>query len=285
VLTSPGVARLTGHGVPPTGSRLQDELMRYGVLSDVHGNLHALETALEFLRLQAVDGYLCAGDLVGYGPYPTACVHRVLELADVCVAGNHDLIALGRLGDDRCIRLARESLRWTREALSDDARRRLAALPLEAETRAGVFVTHGTLGDPQHYVDDPAAAREALSRLEAAGVAARVMVVGHTHRPMAFAQHGGPLPVDATGTVALPSSGRVLLNPGAVGQSRDRLVCARIMVLDLDIGTATFHALRYDDRACRRALAERGLPPGSCHLVRPPWRTSMRQVKRLFARG
>lgn len=254
---------------------------RFGVLSDVHGNLHALETALEFLQSEAVDAYVCAGDLVGYGPYPTACVHRVLDAADVCVAGNHDLIALGRLEDGRCIRLARESLRWTRDALSDQARDRLAALPLQAEA-GGVLVTHGTLGDPQRYVNSTAAAREALDAAEAAGIAARVMIVGHTHRPMAFAHHGGPLHVDATGTVALPSEGRVLLNPGAVGQSRDRLVRARVMVLDLGAGTATFHALRYDDRACRRALAERGLPPGSCHLVRRPWRSGMRRLKRLL---
>jgi hypothetical protein len=74
--------------------------MRYGVLADVHANLHALEAALAFLATEEVDAYLCAGDLVGYGPQPNECVRRVLGLPATCVAGNHDLIALGELSDE-----------------------------------------------------------------------------------------------------------------------------------------------------------------------------------------
>ena len=107
-------------------------MTRLGVVSDIHANLHALDAALEFLATQELDGYLCAGDLVGYGPLPNECINRMLDLPVACVAGNHDLIALGRLGDDRCIPLARDSLRWTRSVLDDDARARLEALPLSA---------------------------------------------------------------------------------------------------------------------------------------------------------
>ena len=88
--------------------------MRYGVLADIHGNLHALRAALGALGREGVDRYLIAGDLVGYGPNPNECVELVAGLDAVCVAGNHDLIALDRLSDERCPELARQSLRWTR---------------------------------------------------------------------------------------------------------------------------------------------------------------------------
>src|SRR3954451_22574338 len=100
-----------GRRAPGTG------LMRFAVIADVHANRHALDAALAFLADQDVEVYLCAGDLVGYGPFPNECVRRVRDLPGVCVAGNHDLIALGRLSDERCVPLARASLRWTRAAL------------------------------------------------------------------------------------------------------------------------------------------------------------------------
>ena len=84
--------------------------MRYGVIADVHGNLPALEAVLDALQRIGVDAYACAGDLVGYGPEPNECVETVRKLGAATVAGNHDLIALGALSEDRCERLARESL-------------------------------------------------------------------------------------------------------------------------------------------------------------------------------
>jgi predicted phosphodiesterase len=252
--------------------------MRLGVISDVHANAHALDAALEFLAGHGVEGYLCAGDLVGYGPLPSECVRRVLALGGVCVAGNHDLIALGRLSDERCAPLARESLRWTREVLDDDARERLAALP-EAAIAGEVAIHHGTIGDPRVYVETEAAALQALRRLAGAAPAARVLILGHTHRPLAVSERRGSLPRGAGGVVSLPAGERVLLNPGAVGQSRGRSARAQVMVLDLAERTASFHALRYDVAGCRRALRDRGLPEGSYHLRPSALRGAARRAK------
>ena len=251
-------------------------MSRLGVVSDVHANLHALDAALSFLATQELDGYLCPGDLVGYGPFPNECVRRVLDLPVVCVAGNHDLIALGRLGDERCIPLARDSLRWTRSVLDDDVRERLAALPLEA-TAHGVAVHHGAPGDPQRYVVSD---EEAYAALDELGPAAQMLVIGHTHRPMAIGRRRGSLLRGGTGPVRLEPDEPVLLNPGAVGQSRSRDPRARVMVLDLGQRVATFHALDYDVEACRAALRERALPPDSCHVPRSRIRDVAGAVRR-----
>jgi predicted phosphodiesterase len=245
--------------------------MRYGVIADVHANLHALDATLGFLATEDVDEYLCAGDLVGYGPLPNESVRRVLDLGGPCVAGNHDLMALGRLSEERCIPLARESIRWTRGVLDEPVRALLARLPL-TERRDGLMLCHGWLDDPQQYV---VGAREAIARLRRSA-AGDIVIAGHTHRPTAVAARTGTLLASTTGMILLPPDEPIFLNPGAVGQSRSADPRARVMVLDTEARTAAFHAVPYDLEGCREALRERGLPPAACHL--PPSRMTRVQT-------
>lgn len=244
--------------------------MRLGVLADVHGNLPALEAVLE--AMDGVDGWLCAGDLVGYGPFPNECVERVAALGGACVAGNHDLIALGRLDDERCIAVAKETLRWTSEVLAGDARGFLEALPLVARPATGLAVAHGSPEDPEDYVRTAARAREVL--------VGGVLVLGHTHDPWAFgARAGSMLRGDETGTVAAGDGEAWLLNPGSVGQSRTRDPRARALILDLERREARFLAVEYDVEKTREALRSHGLPPDACHL--PPRSFARRVAARL----
>src|SRR5919202_4078432 len=124
--------------------------MRYGVLADVHGNAFALRTALDSLAAAGVDGWLCAGDIVGYGPQPNECVDLLVERDVRCVAGNHELLVLGELPLDRSGRLARETTPWTRSVLRDDCRAYLAALPTTLRV-PGMVMTHASLTDPERY--------------------------------------------------------------------------------------------------------------------------------------
>jgi putative phosphoesterase len=251
--------------------------MRYGVISDVHGNLHALHAVLDVLAREDVDAYLCLGDTVGYGPFPNECVAAVAELNAITVAGNHDRIALGLLSDRQCTPLARESLRWTRNVLVDETRRRLAALPIRAAA-PGVVLAHGSLDDPQEYVRSPGRANELLDRLPSGRTSPDVLLLGHTHEPWAYARQGGTLLRGAAATVVLRSGEAHLLNPGSVGQSRDQLARARFLVLDLDEQFAHFRAIRYDVAGCRAALRRAGLPDRSHHIRPPPWQRIRQQL-------
>jgi len=232
--------------------------MRIGIIADVHANLPALEAVLEALEAANVDTYLCAGDLVGYGPWPNECVERVAALPGLCVAGNHDLIATGRLGDGRCEPLARTTLAWTREHLGSDARAYLEALPLSARLD-DVLLAHGSPEDPERALT-AARAEEALESLDPD---VRVLVVGHTHRPL-----------------SVSAGSARLLNPGAVGQSRELRVRARALVLDRATGDARFLAVRYDTARVRRALAVAGLPRRAYHLPPSPARRLARRIGR-----
>jgi predicted phosphodiesterase len=254
--------------------------MRYAVLSDIHGNLHALERVLSAVPASAVDGYVVAGDLVGYGPHPNECVDLIRALDCVCVAGNHDLIAVGKLTDDRLNRLGRETLHWTRRVLREDVRRYLERLPQVAELTGGVVIAHGTLSDPTVYVRERRQAVGQLAELRDQRPNARALVLGHTHRPSAWTASGHRLAISRKPTPLPPEP--CLVNPGSVGQARALLPRAQFLLLDLERDEVTFKRVRYDVSACRQALTRAELPPDACHQ-RPAARRTFARARRWWS--
>lgn len=250
--------------------------MRYALISDVHANLPALEAALAALAGERVDGYLCAGDLVGYAPHPNECIALLRDIGAVSVAGNHDLMAVGRLPVDRADQLARTTLAWTRAQLDAHAREYLSQLP--TLVRVGeVAVAHGSLRDAQVYVVDPPAARGQLAELSRSQPDASLLVLGHTHRPAAYAERGGRLSPGRDGTLRAPAGERWLVNPGSVGQARERHPLVRFAVLDLERRQASFRAVGYDVERTRRDLIAAGLPVGAAHR-RPRLRATVKRA-------
>lgn len=241
--------------------------VRHLVLSDVHGNVHALRAVLDAVSGERIDRVLCLGDLVGYGPFPNECVAAVAGLDAITVAGNHDLIAIGELSDERCGPLARRTTAWTRAALDDGTRRYLAALPRTTRVD-GVLLAHGSIEDPQQYVRGVERATDELDRMERDEPGCLVLLLGHTHQPWAFGPVTGTLlrgPRSAG--VVLDAAQPHLVNPGSVGQSRDRTVAARFVVLDTDRRTAEFRSVPYDVQGHTDALRAAGLPAGSHRMV------------------
>jgi predicted phosphodiesterase len=244
--------------------------VRIGVIADVHANLPALTAVLDHLDRRGVDALLCAGDLVGYGPHPNECVELVAGRGIPCVAGNHDLMAIGRLDDRRCVPLGRRSQEWTRRELTAEARAYLAALPAR-RVIGDVVLAHGSLDSAEEYVSSDELAAGQLAQLARRHPDAIALVLGHTHRPRVHTARGR-LRRPGRRASPLPPGGPWLVNPGSVGQSRQWELRPRARCLVLDVGRSTveLHALGYDVGACRAALRESGLPPGSVHLR--PWR-------------
>lgn len=258
--------------------------MRYAVLADIHANLQALQATLARARQLGATEFLVAGDLVGYGPQPNECVEVLAGLSATSVAGNHDLIALGRLTDRHCVRLARESLKWTRDALSASTRHFLGSLPSTAEAPGGIVLAHGSLHDPEEYVLRTSQVAQQFAHLERDHHGAGFLVLGHTHLPAAWTWGETVRSAAPSGTLAL-SAAPWLLNPGAVGQSRERTAHARFLLLDVDQRLATFYTVGYDLDRCREELRRVGLPVHSYHLRprrRDPW---LRPVRRWAGRG
>jgi predicted phosphodiesterase len=237
--------------------------MRYGVISDVHGNLHALEAALDAVEAAGVDRLICPGDVVGYGPRPNECAARIASLGALAVAGNHDLMALGELPVEGLPRLQRDTIEWTRAVIDDSTRDYLARLPATVRTGEAVTIAHGSLDDPTEYVRDCTLGGVQLGRLVERDPDARGLLLGHTHHPLACAR----TPLRDYGDVVALTDEPWLLNAGAVGQSREPAPVARAGVIDLDRGEVRLLALEYDVAATRRELRDAGLPPHAVHLA------------------
>ena len=229
--------------------------MRVAVVSDIHGNLHALEAVLEAIDRDAPDELWCLGDLVGYGPRPNRCCALMAERADVCLIGNHDLAALGRLDLAIFSPDAALSAAWTAACLEPETRAFLE--PLEPRGRAR---RHRPL---PRKPPRPGLGVRPLARHRVRGPG-RDAARARARRPQ---PRRAPLPPrhdDAgdreAGTELELADDRWLLNPGSVGQPRDGDPRAAWLLLDLEAGKATFRRETYDVGATQAEIRERGLP-------------------------
>jgi diadenosine tetraphosphatase ApaH/serine/threonine PP2A family protein phosphatase len=229
--------------------------VRVAVVSDIHGNLQALEAVLGSIDQDAPDELWCLGDLVGYGPRPNRCCAVVAERADVCLIGNHDLAALDRLDLEIFSPDAAIAGAWTAEVLEPEARALLEALEPKGE-RNGVGLFHASPRDPVwEYVLSPGIAYAAL-----AATSADLVLVGHSHIALEFRLSTTALATAADGTEVGLGEDRWLLNPGSVGQPRDGDPRAAWLLLDLDAQRTTFRRVEYDIEKTQAEIRDRGLP-------------------------
>jgi predicted phosphodiesterase len=219
--------------------------MLAAVISDVHGNLPALEAVLA--DMGSVDAVLCCGDLVGYYPDVAEVVERVRRLGARVVRGNHELMATGRVPVPP-ERAGYYRIDWTRRALSEEQLAWLAALPpaisIEADGLA-LEVRHASPWDEETYLypDAPALGRVALAE-------GQVLVLGHTHYPMRVRAGAG-----------------LVVNPGSVGQPRDWNPRAAYAVLDTVSGRWEPRRVAYDHRRYQRRLERLGFDPRTIALL------------------
>jgi predicted phosphodiesterase len=234
--------------VPPLSKRV-------AVISDVHGNQHALEAVLAAIAAEEPDELWCLGDLVGYGPRPNECCRSVAARADLCLAGNHDLVVLGSLDVSDFAGEAATAALWTRTVLDDDAREYLSGLQSEAR-RDGVALFHASARDPvwEYVLSEEAAWWTFQATTEP------LVLVGHSHVPLAISfdgeELGGGLAEDGD-DIDLDGC-RWLLNPGSVGQPREG--DPRAAYLFLDGSRARFHRVEYDVERTQAEMREAGLP-------------------------
>jgi predicted phosphodiesterase len=212
--------------------------MRCAIISDIHGNLDALEAVLaDAAGTGDVDEVWCLGDVVGYGPQPNECIDVLRGRNALCVAGNHDWAAIGKMDTSEFNPEASEAARWTGEQLTPDHRAYLEALPeqLSAGASQEFTLVHGSPRDPVwEYLT-----HVSLARLNFDYFQTPYCLAGHTHVPLVFQR---PLPEDGTpnfrtlvpqpGTPLRLGAHRLIVNPGSVGQPRDGNPDAAYMIYE-----------------------------------------------------
>jgi diadenosine tetraphosphatase ApaH/serine/threonine PP2A family protein phosphatase len=236
--------------------------VRYLILSDIHANIDAFETALEHAAGRW-DRVLMLGDLVGYGAEPNAVVDRIREMApEVVIRGNHDKAACGIDDGSQFNHVARVAAQWTGAQLTAVNMEYLRALRMgPVEIDSVTEICHGAPFDEDHYIFD---ANDARMAFDASGHP--LCLFGHTHLPVILrlvddVMYGGaPEGPDET-RIPLQRGARYLVNVGSIGQPRDGDPRAGYGVLDDEAREVTLFRLPYAvDKAQARILAA-GLPP------------------------
>jgi diadenosine tetraphosphatase ApaH/serine/threonine PP2A family protein phosphatase len=236
--------------------------MRYLVLSDIHSNVEALDACVGRAERAGYDRVLCCGDIVGYGPNPTEVMDILAGLNPTSIRGNHDRVAAGLDEPTDFSTHAREAVYWTRNRLSATYQERLAALPLGPLAIENAQLVHGTIADEDEYLvteDDAAANLECATQ--------RITFYGHTHEAVAFAlDEDEMLSVSvpqyaADGTAFIPVTGaKLIVNPGSVGQPRDRDPRASFLIWDSTAERLEFYRVPYAIEVTQAKIRRAGLP-------------------------
>ncbi|HMS73439.1 MAG TPA: metallophosphoesterase family protein [Baekduia sp.] len=232
--------------------------MRVAVISDIHGNLQALEAVLADIERADLHDIWCLGDTVGYGADPNDCCQIVRDETQVVLAGNHDLAVAGTLPTDEFSRGAAIAADWTREVLDESHVRWLAGRPSAGEIM-DVGLYHASPRNPVwEYV-----LSALLAELCFDSATQRLSLIGHSHVALSFVRHEGESATGErrrSGEVADLSKGEWLLNPGSVGQPRDGDPRAAWLLLDLDLQRAEWRRTSYDVAKAQQAIRAARLP-------------------------
>ncbi len=235
--------------------------MRYLIVSDMHGNSDAFAAVLEHTASENFDVTLVLGDLVGYGASPNHVIEQVQGLRDTVfvVRGNHDKVVAGIDSGEHFNQAAAAAAAWTTAALSADNLRYVLELPQgPIAVHAGLAICHGSPLDEDAYVFSEVDAFEIFSRYKVP-----VTFFGHTHVPSIFSIRDNSIQVLALrgdGSLRLESGARYLINPGSIGQPRDRNPRAAYMTYDEAERTVHWFRIDYPIEMAQARILKAGLP-------------------------
>ena len=239
--------------------------MRLALMSDIHGNIQALDACLQHARAQQAQRFAFLGDLVGYGADPAAVVERIRLLTEegaTVLKGNHDEMAVRPPAE--VTNVGSSTAAWTHDQLSNAQRAWLDALPLTAQLDK-ILLVHASLDGPQlwRYVYDE---RAATASLDAAADWPGVQYVfgGHVHEQSLYYRGGAASLMKFTPqagvAVPVPPHRQWLATVGSVGQPRDGRPEAMYALIDTERWQLSFHRVAYDHDAAAWAIRAAGLP-------------------------
>jgi len=232
--------------------------MRILIISDIHANLTAFETVLQDARGEW-EYVWCLGDVVGYGPDPNECVELLRSLPHLCLAGNHDWAALGRLDIRSFNPDARKAVNWTRETLTPQNTAYLDDLPTTFVI-GDYTLAHGSPREPVwEYILEPLIAALNFPHFETP-----YCLVGHTHQPVTYELLNERGDVKAIMPVYRSqrhlNGRRQIINPGSIGQPRDQNPNAAYALLDLATNTWEYRRVSYDIPAVQKRMRAHDMP-------------------------
>lgn len=232
--------------------------MRYAVISDIHGNAEALEAVLRDIEKRPIDSIVCLGDIVGYYPDPELCIELIKKYSDLCVAGNHDYAAIGKIDTQNFTYFAFAAMEWTKQNISENTKKFLETLPLTVE-KDNMFFTHSSPSNPQDWVyvfpDSEETVFEAFNSL-----VYHINFIGHTHWPSIMIQEKDRIILHSEHSIKLNENNYYLINVGSVGQPRDFDSRSCYAIYDSDSKELSLTRVVYDYTVTQKKIKDNHLP-------------------------
>lgn len=235
--------------------------MRYLIFTDIHGNLEAFLAFLKFASRRKIDHYLFLGDLVGYGASPNEIIQKIRRLKPLSmIRGNHDKAVCGLDAVQTFNPIAASAIHWTIEHLTRASSQYLCKLqkgPLVINK--DIMICHGAPFDEDHYIFGEFDASEAFYH-----ITTQICFFGHTHFPFVYQEkdhfvEGTFLSGDAN-EIKIEKGVRYLINPGSIGQPRDRNPHAGCAIYDTKARKVKFYRIPYDIETAQKKIIRAGLP-------------------------
>jgi len=237
--------------------------MRIALISDIHGNLEAMESVLKRIHQEGVDSVINLGDLVGYNASPAECLALLRSRPDIRnLAGNHDLALLEPERAEGFNIIAYQALMWCREQVPAEDLPFLRGLPLVLAD-PDFSACHGTPTSPDTYIAYHFQGKRVLREMSK-GRGPRFCFFGHTHRRALWYQDiRGKVTLQEINTplVQLSREGHYLINPGSVGQPRDGNPEAAYAIFDNEVHSIHFKSTPYNLASAQKRILRAGLPP------------------------
>jgi len=233
--------------------------MRYAILADIHANLAALTAVLVDIERQGeAEEIWCLGDIVGYGPDPHECITLLSQTNHICVAGNHDWAAIGKIDTSEFNPDAATAIHWTAQQLTWKDKDYLKSLP-QTISKDDFTLVHGSPREPiWEYLLSISSAKENFAHFKT-----RYCLVGHSHVPLVFKhdEKGACSFSQFSANIGLAlAKNRLIINPGAVGQPRDGDPRASYAIYDSEARQVRLHRVAYDINVTQARMAKHNLP-------------------------
>lgn len=231
--------------------------MKYAIISDIHGNLAALEKVFQRIDEKECDRIVCLGDIVGYGPFPNECCDIIQQRADICIIGNHDDAAIGRTSTEYFNKFAKSAIVWTTDELTSKNKEFLNSLPSYIEEN-NLFFVHAAPIEPLkwNYILTLYDAEDNFHAFEQ-----KACFIGHSHKPVLYTYEDGEFPsTEPEPQTTLMDGFRYIVNVGSVGQPRDYNPHACFGVYNTESNVFQFERVAYNVRETQAAMEEKKLP-------------------------
>lgn len=239
--------------------------MRYAVLSDLHANLEALTVVFEKIRtLGNIDQILCCGDIVDYGVEPNECCELLLDHGVVSILGNHDRASLNLSEAESFNSMAKRSAYWTHKVLKQQYKNWFRTLHDQKRIGKNILLVHGAVSHRDDYLFEETLIRHNFHVLASQYPEVSLCFYGHSHIKQVWKNPGQLIWMGAESdsisfSIPLEATATYFINPGGLGQPRDRDPRTSFLVYDEEKKEITYYRLNYDIASTQKKILDAGL--------------------------